>query len=260
MQRSHFTRIGACLLLLLIACPSRAAHPLITDDTGTQGKGKFLLEVNGQYGWDTKASEGSSFKSEGGQATAIFSYGIADRIDLILSLNYLQVKTRENDLTIYDERGLGDTTLEVKWRFFEKDKFSLAVKPGIIIPTGNNEKGLGAGRLGGRIFLIVSQELGSLAFHGNLGYLRNENTLEERRDIWHASAAATWEAVKDLKLIVNTGIERNPDRTANRDPAFLIAGIIYSVTEKFDIDFGVKYGLSKSETDISLMSGIALRF
>ena len=28
---------------LLFACPSWAAHPLITDDTGTQGKGKFQL-------------------------------------------------------------------------------------------------------------------------------------------------------------------------------------------------------------------------
>lgn len=26
-----------------------AAHPLITDDTGTQGQGKFQLEVNGEW-------------------------------------------------------------------------------------------------------------------------------------------------------------------------------------------------------------------
>jgi hypothetical protein len=38
--------------ILLIASPSWAAHPLITDDTGTQGKGKFQLELNGQYDWD----------------------------------------------------------------------------------------------------------------------------------------------------------------------------------------------------------------
>jgi len=44
-----FTKRLIFVALLLIAYPSWAAHPLITDDTGTQGKGKFQLELNGQY-------------------------------------------------------------------------------------------------------------------------------------------------------------------------------------------------------------------
>jgi len=114
--------------------------------------------------------------------------------------------------------------LETKWRLFEKDKFSVALKPGISIPTGNDEKGLGAGLLGGHLFLIASQELGSWAFHGNLGYIRNENKVDERKDIWHASFAATWEVIKNLKLVADIGIERNPDEDAKNDPAFIIGG------------------------------------
>jgi Putative MetA-pathway of phenol degradation len=134
------------------------------------------------------------------------------------------------------------------------------IKPGISIPTGNDEKGLGAGRLGGHLFLIASQELGSWAFHGNLGYIRNENKVDERKDIWHASFAATWEVIKNLKLVADVGIERNPDEDANNDPAFIIGGIIYSINENFDVDLGVKGGLSKSETDFSMMAGVTLRF
>jgi len=33
-------------ITLLTAGVAFGAHPLITDDTGTQGKGKFQLEVN----------------------------------------------------------------------------------------------------------------------------------------------------------------------------------------------------------------------
>ena len=69
----------------------------------------------------------------------------------------------------------------------------------------------------------------------------------ERKDIWHASFAATWEVIKNLKLAADIGIERNPDEDAKDDPAFLIGGIIYSVNENFDVDFGVKYGLTTSE-------------
>jgi long-subunit fatty acid transport protein len=134
------------------------------------------------------------------------------------------------------------------------------LKPGISFPTGNEEKGLGAGQLGGHLFLIASQELGSWAFHGNLGYIRNENHADERKDIWHASIAATWEVIKNLKLAANIGIERNPDEDADNDPAFLIGGVIYSIKENLDVDLGVKCGLTKSETDISALAGVTFRF
>lgn len=255
-----FVRGLIYLVLLLISCPSWAAHPLITDDTGTQRKGKFQLELNGQYDWDRDDSEGVFVKSTGGQAAATLSYGVADNVDLILNLPYLWGNTEVNETTVYDEKGIGDATFEVKWRLFEKNGFSVALKPGISIPTGNDEKGLGAGQLGGHLFLIASEEVGSWAFHGNLGYIRNENKVDERKDLWHASFAATWEVVKNLKLAADIGIERNPDGDAKDDPAFLIGGIIFSVNENFDVDFGVKYGLTNSETDIAALAGVTFRF
>ena len=260
MTRKWFTRGLLCLVFLLMAYPSWAAHPLITDDTGTQGKGKFQLELNGQYDWDKGDSEDGSVKTTGGQAAATLSYGVAENVDLVLSLPYIWGKAEVNEITLYDEKGIGDAVLEAKWRLFEKDGFSLALKPGISIPTGNDEKGLGAGLLGGHIFLIGSKELGSWAFHANLGYIRNENKADERKDIWHASVAATWEVVKNLKLAANIGIERNPDDDANNDPAFLIGGLIYSINENLDVDLGVKCGLDSSETDISALAGVTFRF
>lgn len=98
------------------------------------------------------------------------------------------------------------------------------------------------------------------AFHVNLGYIRNENDADERENIWHASVAAAWEIVKDLSLVANIGVERNPDGEADDDPAFLIGGIIYSIAENLDIDLGVKYGLTDSEADISALAGLAFRF
>jgi long-subunit fatty acid transport protein len=248
------------LALLLLACPSWAAHPLITDDAETQGKGKYQLELNGQYDWDEEDAEDGSIKSTAGQATATLSYGVADNVDLVLSLPYLWGKAEVNETTLYNEKGIGDVVLETKLRLFERNGFSMALKPGISFPTGDDEKGLGAGQLGGHLFLIASQELGSWAFHGNLGYIRNENKIDERKDIWHASLATTWEVIKNLKLVANVGIERNPDEDANNDPAFLTGGIIYSVKENIDVDLGVKCGLTKPETDISMLAGVALRF
>ena len=155
---------------------------------------------------------------------------------------------------------MGDATLQVKWKFFEKNGLSFALKPGIDFPTGNDDRGLGTGKIGGSLFLIASREMGPWAFHDNLGYMRNENNSDERKDIWHASFAATWEVIKDLKLVANVGIERDRDDEANEDPAFIIGGIIYSVNEHFDVDLGVKGGLTRSETNISALAGVTLSF
>ena len=84
--------------------------------------------------------------------------------------------------------------------------------------------------------------------------------MDEEKNIWHASLAMTYEVVKNLKLVGNVGIERNTDKAADNDPAFFIGGVIYSLAENFDIDCGVKYGLSSAETDWSLMAGMAFRF
>lgn len=249
--------VGICLLGHTVVW---GAHPLITDDTGTQGKGRFQIEVNGQYDSDRETVKGASLESTGSQIATTLSYGMSENADLVLSLPYQWGKVKEDGVALYDEKGISDTTFEVKWRFYEKDGLSLALKPGVRIPTGNDEKGLGAGKTGFHAFLIGSKEVASWAFHGNVGYIMNENKADEEKNFWQASLAATYEAVKGLKVVGNIGIERNRDKTADKDPAFLLGGVIYSLSHSFDIDFGVKYGLTAPETDWSVMAGAAFRF
>jgi hypothetical protein len=259
----NLKRLMAGLLFFTVSvlpALSWAAHPLITDDAGTQGKGKFQLELNGQYDSEKETVDGISTKETGGQVAATLSYGIVENVDLVLSLPYQWGKTEENESTAYDEKGFSDTVLEAKWRFFEKEGYSVALKPGILFPTGNDDKGLGTGRVGGHLFLTGSKEVGPWAFHTNLGYMRNENKADEQKNLWHASLATTWKVVKNLKLAANIGIERNSNNSSSIDPAFLIGGVIYSLTENFDLDCGVKYGLNSSETNLSLLAGIAIRF
>ena len=251
---------GILLINLLLSPAAQAAHPLVTDDTGTQGKGKFQLELTGEYNKDKENVAGVSVKETGHEAAATISYGAGEAIDLVLSCPYQWVKTEENGTTTADEDGISDTVVEAKWRFWQQECFSLALKPGIRFPTGNDEKGLGAGKVGGHLFFIGSWELDAWAIHTNLGYIRNENKADEQKNIWHASLAATWKFVKDIKLAANVGIERNPDDSAKHDPAFLLGGLIYSVTENIDFDCGVKCGINEAETDFSFLAGVALRF
>jgi hypothetical protein len=254
--------VGKLLLIGILISPATvwSAHPLITDDAGTQGVGNFQFEVNGQYDSDKETVSGITVKSEGWQVGSTLSYGIIETVDLVLTLNYLWGNAKEDEFTVYDENGISDTVFEVKWRFFENDGLGLALKPGIVFPTGDDDKGLGAGKTGYHLYFIASQEIAPWAFHLNIGYIGNENKLDEEKDLWHVSLATTYDVVENLKIVGNIGVEKNSDMAAENDPAFLLGGVIYKVTENFDIDLGVKFGLTSSETDMSVMAGTSFRF
>lgn len=248
--------------LPFLSSSSFAAHPLITDDTGTQGKGKFQLEVNSEVYYDKESEAGVKTKTTGGEVASLLSYGVIDNLDIILGIPYQWFKVKEDGEIISREKGLSDISLELKWRFYEYERegWSFAIKPGVTFPTGKEKKDLGSGKFTYSIFFITTKEIEPFAFHFNLGYTRNENKLDERKDIWHISLASEWEILKDLKLVANIGSERNPDKTSNRPPVFILGGFIYSIFENFDIDMGIKGGLNHPETDFTFLAGIAWRF
>ncbi len=244
------------LICLTASIPAAfAAIPLITDDTGTQGKGKFQLEVLGEYDHDRE----DGVKGETQGVTASLTYGILDPVDIVLSVPYEFWREKDGGCT-EEEDGLADLAIEAKWRFFEKEGFSLALKPGLTLPTGDEDKGLGTGRANGYLFLIASKEADPWAFHLNLAYIRNENKYDERRDLWHASLASSYEIFKSLKLVGDIGMEKNPDRCSSVDPAYLLGGVIYSPLENLDFGLGIKGGLTDTEADVSVRGGITWRF
>lgn len=110
------------------------------------------------------------------------------------------------------------------------------------------------------LYFITSKEMAPWAFHLNLAYIRNENKGDDRTDIWHASAAATVEVMKGLKLVGDIGVETNPEAAPDNSPAYILGGLIYSPAENIDIGLGVKGGLTKAETDIVVRGGITYRF
>ena len=242
-------------IVFIYASAAHAAHPLITDDTGTQGKRNFQLELNSEFSHEDE--DGASENVF--EFASILSYGLTDSVDVVLGVPYQFIRLKE-DGQKDSENGLSDISLELKWRFYEKDGLSLALKPGITLPTGDDDKGLGAGKATYSAFFITTKEIAPWAFHLNLGYIRNENHADERKDLWHASLAAAYSITEKLTVVGNIGIERNTDRIVNTHPAFILGGLIYSISENLDLDFGIKGGLNEPEADYSLLAGLAWRF
>lgn len=241
----------------LFAGPALAAHPLITDDTGTQGRGKAQFEFIGEYMHEKE--DGVRTNSLTFPMVPVISYGLTDKVDLSLGTSYQYQRTTGSGDAV-KVSGLTDTTVDLKWRFFEKNGLSFAMKPGITIPTAADKKELGAGKVTYHLFLIASKELKPLAVHLNLGYARNENTLREMKDLWHTSLAGILEVSGRVKAVANIGGERDSHKESNTRPGFVLGGIIYAVSENVDLDMGVKLGTNRREREYSFPAGITWRF
>jgi hypothetical protein len=260
MQRGR--TVEALILTLALLAPGTmwAAHPLVTDDTGTQGKGKFQIEVNGQWARDKESKDGSSVEMTGSETAFTVAAGIADQVDVIASLPYVYYRADVDGVKTAEEQGIGDVTVEAKWRFFEQGGLSFALKPGMTFPTGDEDKGLGTGKPGYHLLLVATKEFDPITIHANLGYIRNDNDFEEEEDLWHVSVAAEYAIAQATRLVGNIGKESNTDPSADEDPAFGVIGVIHSPQENLDLDAGIRFGLNNAEDDLAVLAGVTVRF
>jgi hypothetical protein len=243
------------LIVSLTSLPAFGAHPLITEDTGTEGRGRFQLELTR----DAESDVASGVKLESVSTQLILAYGVRENIDLIWTLPH-QRNHSESTATATTDHGLSDVGVESKWRFFEQGPLSFAVKPGVTFATGEDENGLGRGKTGYSVFGVVTCESDPWAFHLHLGYTHNRNTLGERDDIRHVSVAATYFLNHKLQLVGDVSTNTNADPNAVGDPETLVLGAIYSVKPDLDLDFGYRKGLSAPAADRALLLGMARRF
>ena len=257
--------ISAVVSILLIYGPSVfAAHPLITDDTGTAGKGRLQFELSGEFSRDRDTEDRVSVKETGSEVATVISYGVTENADFVFGLPYQWMRVKEDGDIISDVDGISDLSMELKWSFFEKDGFGLALKPGITLPTGDEEKGVGHGRTSWSLAFISTKELEPVALHLNLAYMHDSYKLDEdkrgnREDLWHISLASEAEVLTNLTAVANIGMERNTNKTSSAHPAFILGGLIYSLSGLLDIDMGIKAGLNKPETDYSILTGVVLK-
>ena len=98
----RWKRSAGALAAILFTSGAYGAHPLNTEDTGTQGKGGWQLEVNGERNQDRVAGE----TVKGAQAAAVLSYGAGEDVDLQFGVPW-----QDNG----EARGAGDLIGAIKW-------------------------------------------------------------------------------------------------------------------------------------------------
>ncbi len=259
--------------LLFSSSLTWAAHPLLTDDAGTQGTGGWQLELQAQRNrHDSTGDAGAGPVRQQSRATLlspVLTYGILDNLDVALGLNHLRHRTTQDGIVTAEASGKSDSSLELKWRFYDKDDLSLALKPGVTLTTGDENRGLGTGRTSWGVSLIADYEAEPWVWLANVAYTRARFSLPAdqaayRGDLWRVSAGAEYILREEVRLVGELGVRTNEARNdpflPGRNGQFAMLGVIYSPTKKIDFDFGVRKGLNRAETDTVILAGATFRW
>ena len=250
-----------------------AAHPFVTDDAGTEGAGNWQLEVLAQrdrhsHSADTGAGPVQQ-RSRSTLLNPVLTYGLLDNLDIALGLNHLRSRISGNGSIVQESDGMSDSSLELKWQFHDENGFSLALKPGLSVPSGDENRGLGSGRASWGVDFIAEYEAKPWNFLGNVGYSRPrfklpQDAADNREPIWRVSAGAAYAVRSDVKLVGELGVRTNEARNdpflPGRNARFGMLGAVYSPTGRIDLDIGVRKGLNHAEADTALLVGATFRW
>ncbi|HEX6827462.1 MAG TPA: transporter [Burkholderiales bacterium] len=234
--------------------PALALHPLITEDAYTLGKGKAQLEVGLEHLQIRR--DGTEERSD--LLRPVFSYGVLENLDVMVGLPVAQVRV-EGPGGADHRHGLGDATLDVKWRFHEAPGVKVALKPGVTFATGDVEQGFGGGRVAAGASLVATFERKNWNWNLHGGYLWNDNKAGDRRDLWHVSGSLVYQVRAGLQLALDAALDSPLDPSQHAWPVVLLGAVIYSPRKDLDLDLGAKLGLNGLDA-WGAVAGVTLRW
>lgn len=228
--------------------PAFAAHPLQTEDTGTQGTGNVEIE------------NGLQRARAGGAATFTYqpqvSVGLATTVDAIVQPAWVS----QHDPAAGSRSGLGDTNLDVKWRFWGADPWSLGVRAGLEAPTAQQGLGLPHGRFAEHALAVFTWDGAPATVHANLGLTHGPAVAGARATLGHVSAALMRTIDERLILTVDGELDQDPDRRRHAWPGAVLAGVIWTARPGLDLDVGYQVSTHAAPAVREWLAGLTYRF
>jgi hypothetical protein len=235
-----------------VAAAAHAAHPLISEDTATQGRGKLELELGAAITRD-----------QGGRIIELdpqLSYGALDDLDLILRPSVLWLTGDAAD-AVGRRRGFGATALDVKWRPLEWSAWSVGTRAGVDLPTASD--GVAPRQPGTHALVMATYGSDAVMATANVAYVhapRDATAPTRRRDIVRLSAGTLVTVRSGLRLAADIAAMRATDATDRGWPAVAVLGAIISLPGGPDVDAGYQLPLNARAPSGAWLVGATLRW
>jgi hypothetical protein len=163
-----------------------------------------------------------------------------------------------------EEGGLGDMFLNYRYQLWMDDPCSMrpAIAPrfSLILPTGDEDRGLGTGEVGYQFNLPISKELDPFAFHFNAGTTYTPDVSDNDLNDYNVGASIIWLKSYDVNFMLefvtfwNEGLEGGDvDHTTTMLLNPGVRGALFTGEEvQWVVGAGVPIGLSEDAPDIGV--------
>lgn len=237
-------------LAFAVAAPAAfAAHPLQTEDTGTQGAGNLEIE-NGLSRARFDATTQTVYQPQ-------LSLGLATTLDAIVQPAYVWQQAPQDDVS-----GRGDTNVDAKWRFWGSDPLSLAVRAGVALSTNEHGFGLTHGKTSQHALLALTWDRSPTTVHANLGMTAVPRAAASpaRRTMANVSAAVMQQLDEHLILTLDGSFGQSPNPHQASWPGTVLAGAIWTARPGLDLDLGWQRSVDDRPVARTWLAGLTYRF
>lgn len=155
---------------------------------------------------------------------------------------------------------MGDTTVDFKYKFYEKNKFAIAFTPRIYLNTGDEDLYTSNDEIGYYLGFALEKAFKSFQLAINLGHKENRGALYkevDHRKQFHFSAGALIPLVRDLDLTAEFFRDTPYDNEIDQTPTELDVGIRYTASNESAVFAGIGTGSLDEEdsTDLRVYAG-----
>jgi hypothetical protein len=228
----------------------KPARPGVSNPAEIHKAGVIQLE----YGYDGNF-RAEEFRS---QQTAPLTIRFAATERLLLELNLDTLKS-ERDVTGERMTGLGDLRLgfqAVALKDTEKHP-ALAFAYYVKLPTANEEKNLGTGRVDHRIVLLLSKKLGAIDMDLNGAYLI---VGRENEDGWVTGGQGALSFSGEFKNGVGLIGELSGQSKDDVQPpgVYALGALTYKANRRLIFDAGMRFGLNSDAPRFGVFAGLTV--
>lgn len=264
LDRTPRRRRGRHALALMLCASLQAAalQPLITDDTGTQGRGGNQLEI----AFDREHLRGAGAHAIERSVPVVYTRGLTDALDAYVQWSHVRVRSNAHEGGV----GSGNPALGLKWRLWNDPaaKRSLALRPEVQfgVSRADERRGLGNGGTGYSLIVIATQETGFGEVHVNLAAAREDHALDanraaNRRMLYRFSIAPVLQLSRTWMVAIDAGLTTNPERARRARMGYVELGAIWMPRANLELALGVIEQLGEGEPESrTVTAGLTWRF
>ncbi len=244
------------MLVELSTSFSLAFNPFRTEDAITTPKGGIGLIMQNEF----------TNQNSGKQHVTTFNlyFGVVDWIeaDIIFALLYSNPDSGQEDFGFGDILAFSKIKILGEDGLFNKKEYlpEIVLEPSILIPTGDADKGLGAGRIEFGFLIALEKHFWKLAGRANIGYLAsNDPTLDQNFEDRFFYGVQTDVPLFTERLRFGTELTGEFGENVGA-PLFSLTGLAFEISENIVFVAGVELGLKDADSAVTAIVGITFGY